>query len=151
MDSKIGQTQLNYSCTTGVASVNIYTGRLLFEHQDLSIGVGDYQIGVSHIYNSHIASNSYFGRGWKLNIEHILIKNYDKDEYEYTDSYGYRHIFKWYDADIEGRNKYYDTSGLGLLLTEYTDKNIITDEVENQMIFNLENRLEKIISNLKIT
>jgi len=64
-DSKLGQTQLSYSCRAGQASINLFTGRLLFEHPDISIGNNSYKIEVSHIFNSQLELpndiNTYMG------------------------------------------------------------------------------------------
>ncbi|QVK16927.1 hypothetical protein KHQ81_08440 [Mycoplasmatota bacterium] len=131
--SKINQSQLKYSCTAGGAAVNLYTGRLLFEHPDITMGSNGYEIGVSHIYNSQIELpsniNTCMGNGWKLDIQQYIFKD-ENDNYVYLDGAGYQHVFEKLQGD-----QYYDTTGLGLILTVNSSNKVITDEQGNQMKF----------------
>ena len=52
--------------------INLATGRLIYEHTDLSVGGGSYAIGVSHIYNSTLTDSNGYGVGWRLNIDQKL-------------------------------------------------------------------------------
>ena len=140
--SKINQTELSYSCGAGAASVNLYTGRLLYEHFDGSIGRDSYQIDLSHLYNSYMSLPSYIstnmGKRWKLNVQQYLYQ--EDSKYIYIDASGRSHSFEAY-----AFNKYYDTSGLGLLLSTENGQTIITDNYDNKMYFN-NHRLQKTVS-----
>ena len=135
--SKPNQKDLAYSCSAGEASVNLYTGRMLFEHHDLSIGANSFNISFSHIYNSQpelpSSINTHMGDGWKLSIQQYLIKN-SETEYIYYDSHGYKNKFKRYRFDeiilpfpnhtyvpdtnlYDRKSSFYDSSGSGLRLT----------------------------------
>ena len=141
--SKINQTELSYSCGAGEAKVNLFTGRLLFAHPDISMGIKSHQIELTHIYNSQLELpshlNSFTGNGWKLNVQQYLFL--DRETYVYIDGLGYRHEF----ASLNDSDKYYDTTGLGLTLSVGTDTNEIKDESGNTMIFE-DDRLIKSIS-----
>ena len=152
--SKLNQTELKYSCGAGDASVNLFTKRLLFEHQDMSIGANSYQIGVSHVYNSDFDENvdlrygleessyfkTYMGKGFKLNVQQYVFAI--DDHYVYIDGAGYRHTF----VALGDGQSYYDTSGLGLMLTFENDQKVISDEAGNKMYFDATGRLEKTVS-----
>lgn len=129
-NSKMNQSELTYSCGASVAKVNLYTGRLLLEHQDVVIGKNSYEISLSHVYNSHMTLpvNSYIGDKWKLNVQQYVYKN--NDDYIYVDSSGVNHYFKVYDI-----NKYYDASGNGLILNVNNNLCIICDESDNKLYF----------------
>ena len=115
-NSKINQTELDYSCDAGQAKVNIFNGRLFFENLDTSIGQKSFLLSVSHIYNSHLELpnnyDSYFGKNWKLNVEQYLYK--ENNIYHYIDSGGMNIEF----SPIS-QTEFYDTSGIGLELVEY--------------------------------
>ena len=78
-NSKINQTELDYSSKSGVAKVNLYTGRLIYAYDEASIGLESYEVSLSHIYNSKLelpsGIDTYLGNKWKLNIhnQHLLI------------------------------------------------------------------------------
>lgn len=141
-NSKINQSELNYSCSAGEASVNLFTGRLRFIHPDISIGISNFQVSVAHIYNSMIelptSLNTSMGKGWKLNIQQYLF--YENNKYIYIDSLGYRHEFAWLSD-----SKYYDTTGLGLTLQTNLDNEVISDENGNLLFFENE-KIIKMVS-----
>ena len=150
-NSKINQTQLDYGCGAGKASINLFTQRLLFEHQDLSVGVNNYQIEVSHLYNSYFDEvvslgneeehlNTNMGKGFKLNVQQYLFEKEGK--YLYVDSMGYRHSF----VELGDGVRYYDTDGLGLLLQVENGEKVVGDGSGNKMYFDAEGRLIKTIS-----
>ena len=142
-NSKINQTELNYSCTAGSSKVNIFTGRLLFEFLNLSIGCGAENITVSHIYNSlfklpaHLDTN--MSSNWKLNVQQYLYKNED-DTFTYIDGSGRQHLFV-----LLENNVYYDTSGLGYELEETVVSGWwrIKDLKQNKLTFK-DNKIYKI-------
>ena len=74
--SKINQTELSYKSSCGNAKVNIFTGRVLFEHLDASIGIKTYNLTISHVFNSHFSLpydiNTYMWNKWKLNIQQYV-------------------------------------------------------------------------------
>ncbi|MBQ8293432.1 MAG: hypothetical protein IJX78_06525 [Bacilli bacterium] len=132
--SKVNQTELSYSCTSANASVNLYTGRLLVENLDFSIGVGEYNVGISNIYNSNFSLPSslqtYMGNKWKLNLQQYLYTTDEGKTYIYIDELGMKHNFEKLDD-----NKYYDTSGLGLTLKLGEEENTISDLAGNKLEF----------------
>jgi len=140
--SKINQTELSYSCGAGNAKVNLYTGRLFFEHPEISIGLKTYNLTLSHIYNSQLelptGINTYMGKQWKLNVQQYLYQ--EGLDYYYIDGGGQCITFK----QLTG-NMYYDTSGLGLKLYLYSNYSEIQDTSGGKMIFE-NNRLVKTIS-----
>ena len=71
-NSKINQTELDYSCGIGNAKLNLYNGRLLYEFPCLAMGASSFQIGSTLIYNNNYLNSDYNGRkigignGWKI-------------------------------------------------------------------------------------
>ncbi len=61
-NSKINQTQLDFSSGLGLANLNLKTGRLLFECPGLTIGANSFQIATSLIYNSHYKKTDFDGK-----------------------------------------------------------------------------------------
>ncbi|MCL2556828.1 MAG: hypothetical protein FWE03_07450 [Firmicutes bacterium] len=131
-NSRINQSQLNYNCGAGEASVNLRTGRMLFDHPIMSVGSNSFQMGVSLVYNSQgIGMPTGFDTGlgnWKLNIQQYVFPyttnlNYPEfqaNDYVYVDGSGYKYRFVWYKQMTEhGRVKqfYYDAGGSGLKFT----------------------------------
>ncbi len=146
VDSSVnGQAELNYNCDAGEAGVNLFTGRLAFEHFDASIGVNDYQLSCSHIYNSQFdeqtsleynATNylhykTGMGKGFKLSIQQYLIWDNENKRYIYTDGAGYRHSF----VSLGDGERYYDTTGTDLLLKADGNGYVIYDVAGNKMYF----------------
>ena len=134
-NSKLNQTELSYESSAGTAKVNLVTGRLLYEHFDASVGLNDYNLSVSHIYNSHLGYNNKIsnstGENWKLDIQQYLYYNDDEtDTYTYIDAKGMEHTFE----HLSG-SEYYDTSGMGLILNVQNSEKKITDLTGNEMYF----------------
>ena len=130
MENRINQPELSYSCGSGEAKVNLATGRLIFSYLDQSIGIDNYKIGLTHIYNSQMPTsiNTFIGTNWKLNIQHYLYL--ENGKYIYIDGVGNKHEFL-----LLNGNKYYDSSGLGLTLTIEAGTFKITDGAGNIMEF----------------
>lgn len=145
--SKINQTELKYNSTAGLASVNLFNHRLMFEHMDGTLGVNDYQIDVTHIYNSlfnetenlvvgNVPIKTGMGKGFKLNVQQYLLKK--DSQYIYIDSAGLRHYF----ISLESSG-YYDNSGLGLILQNEDVYDVITDNCGSKLYFDRDGRLIK--------
>jgi len=151
-NSKIWQEELRYSCGIGVASVNVFTGRLLFEHNGIQMGDGNFETNINQIYNSHShpillgeinsPTNNFApmsGRRWKQNVQQFLFRHITGEWY-YIDANGMTHYFR-----SLGDGRFFDTSGLGLILdpTVHTvgtghaafRVRTITDESGNRMHF----------------
>ena len=115
-NSKINQTELLYNSSCGKSKVNLYTGRVLFEHFDAEIGINTYNVSVSHLYNSQLELpnniNTFMGKKWKLNVQQYVYNREDK--YFYIDSSGLTITFEFLVDNI-----YYDNSGLGLRMYIY--------------------------------
>ncbi len=123
-------------------SINLYTGRLLYEYYDLSMGINSYQINLSHVYNSKLelpsGLDTHMSKNWKLNVQEYLYST--SDGYYYVDSYGRSIKFKQYSVST-----YFDIHGLGLILTIGTTENIISDLKGNKKYFQ-NNKLVQIVS-----
>ena len=149
--SKKNQTELKYECGAGAASVNLFNQRLLFEHPDVSIGINTYEISVSHVYNSlfdgminlggvKVSLQTYMGKGFKLNVQQYVV-SYGK-KFFYLDGVGGVHEFEL----LNDGTSYYDTNGLGLILTLETGRKVISDDFGNKMIFDSTGRLSRTLS-----
>ncbi|MCL2861029.1 MAG: DUF6531 domain-containing protein, partial [Firmicutes bacterium] len=144
-NSKIWQQELTYSCGAGAARVNLFTGRLLFEHHDFTMGAGNFQVDLSHVYNSHsptgnLCGNRFatqMGQRWKLNIQQYIYQH--GGNWRYVDANGMEHEF----APL-GDGRFYDTSGLGLILDPQTaSARTIVDELGNILTFDASGRLTR--------
>jgi len=143
--SKINHQNQSYNIGKGQASVNLVTGRLLFEYPLLSIGSNNFQISTVLSYSSQYLPSDFggkkigLGNGWKLNFHQYLIPYYtsyniegfEAGDYIYIDSNWCIHRFKLYTT-----GKYYDTSGTGLRLTISGTSKIIKDQSNNLYEFN---------------
>ncbi|MCL2522179.1 MAG: hypothetical protein FWE36_04890 [Erysipelotrichales bacterium] len=157
MQEKINHARVNNGINNARVSTNVATGRILTEVPASGIGSGSFRVDVSHIYNQGLSSRATttFRGLWKLNIEQFLIRrNFSvrvEEEFEYVDEKGFSHIFV-YLTHSGNTFRYYDTSGLNLILTttgpnhSLADGFVITDENENQLIFNVNGRLIESIS-----
>lgn len=132
----------------GIGTVNLFTGKLNFVHNDIVEPDGNLPFTLSHIYRSELTTTSddnTFGKGWRLSalqtIESTMI-NTTLDTV-YIDSLGRRHYFTDFYRDASGNEIYYDTAGLGLMYSQY--KNEITDEKGNKLTFE-NGKLKKIIT-----
>ncbi len=127
---------LSYSCGSINAVTNLKTGELKCEIQDISFGSGPMAVSFSHIYSSRMSSraggdvifitkdgeavHTYMGKGFKLNHQQYLfpaaagVGEYgDEIKYYYIDGAGAVHHI------VQNGTLLYDTSGLGLTLTDY--------------------------------
>ncbi|MGN0782063.1 MAG: substrate-binding domain-containing protein, partial [Christensenellales bacterium] len=138
------QTELKFDCGAGGASLNLFTGRLLFEHEDASIGANSFGLSVNHVYNSCFDeqyalkygenADDYFrtgmGKGFKLDIQQYLVD--DGGSKVYIDGSGMRHKF----VPLDGSDGiFYDVDGMGLVLSEENGELAISDNAGNKMFF----------------
>ena len=137
-----GQAELKYACGAGDARVNLFYGRLAFEHFDVGIGANSYTVGCSHIFNSLFDEKkalkygdahykTHMGKGFRLSVQQYLIYDSEADRYRYFDGAGYRHSF----VALGDGNRYYDTSGSDLLLKHDGNCELIYDTAGNQLYF----------------
>ena len=133
-NARINQSKLSYPCGAGEGYVNISSGTPEFlTATGISIGANDYCIDAELIYRGQgfdlpNSLESSVGADWKLTLQEYL---FEKDgRYIYLDGKGDQHVFEFLE---EG--KYYDTSGLGLILTLGTEEHVISDQFENKMYF----------------
>lgn len=126
--------------------VNLAKGRIVYESADLSIGGGNYQIAISHYYNSLQSEEwNYCGKGWKLNIGQ-RVKKLDSDTYAYFDAIGDAYTFVLFDST---NSRYYNSADAGQVLTVSSDGTIcISDDVGKKMYFDAAGRLDRIVSEL---
>ncbi len=164
--SKVNQSQQSFNCGLGQASVNIFNGRLLFEHRLITLGSNSFQMSTSLVYNSHYKSTDFggrkigFGNGWKLNIQQYLfpyLTSYNLDgftygDYIYIDSNWFIHRFVKYKSSStygDDRNAYYDASGTGLklLIGKKVDAEIF-DTNNNTYYFNASGQITGVVSGI---
>ncbi|MCL2522932.1 MAG: hypothetical protein FWE36_08755, partial [Erysipelotrichales bacterium] len=157
MQEKINHTRVSNGIRNASVSTNVVTGRIKAEVPAAGIGSGSFRVNIRHLYNQGLSSRATttFRGLWKLNIEQFLIRrNFTvriQEEFEYIDENGFSHIFV-YLTHSGNTFRYYDTSGLNLILTttgpnhSLADGFVITDEQENQLIFNINGRLIESIS-----
>ena len=74
---KSSSHQKNGARKAGNSSVDLYAGRLLFEHNDVSFFSNVLPLNVSHEYNSDYYNedadpNMRLGYGWRLNVQQIV-------------------------------------------------------------------------------
>ena len=148
--SHINHSKLHFSCDAGAADVNVFTGRLLFEGEDISIGANSYALDITHIYDSAAINSgeNVFGCGWKLNIGQSLSSKYENGQrtYFYKDAYGYEHEFVLLE-EASGEIRYYDTTGLGLIL--HVGNHIYIEDAQGgRMVFELHNGEYKLARNI---
>ena len=127
--------------TAGTASVNDYTGNLVFSRTDCSSSGLRMPVSVERVYNGYMAGVSYpatkphVGHGWKLNIQQTVSKtSLDKFPYVYEDGDGTQHYF--YKKTANGKTQYLDEDGLKLELQTTSSGYIIKDEKDNVLTFN---------------
>ncbi len=121
--------------TEGIdTSVDLQSGQIMLGVGDISNGEGISTMSISHIYNGEVTSDTVYGNihthmgvGFKLNIQQYLIQK--DNEYIYLDAEGGKHRIE------ENHGVYYDTSGLGLIMTEEGSRRILTDSQGNQLVF----------------
>ncbi len=156
--SRIGQTELSYQCGVGEAKVNVYTGRLSLIHPDINIGAGNFEIGISHIYNSSWSTkfDNVMGNGWKLNLQQYCypyddndeerLLGYEKGDYVYIDAEGYKHRFVIY-KEKDGVAYYYDDAKNNLILKKISESELeISDPTGSTLCFNKDGQLYSIVS-----
>ena len=126
--------------------INLSTGRLMYEQAEISVGGGNYAIGISHIYNSKQNGNvAYCGMGWKLNVYQRLISKSD-GTYKYIDGSGGVNTFVLFDS---ANARYYNTIDAGQVLTVATDGSaVIQDGAGNKTNFNANGYISSVISAL---
>ena len=163
--SKINQTELDFNCGIGIAKLNIYTGRLLYECPSLLIGANSFQIGSSLIYNNNYSNLDFngkklgIGNGWKINLQQHLfpyknsyaLEGFSEidEDYVYIDSAWGVHKFKKYKSSngYDYRSVYYDESGTGLRLSLGKDTYPeIYDGNNNIIRFNENGNISEVIS-----
>ncbi|MCL2654621.1 MAG: DNRLRE domain-containing protein [Coriobacteriia bacterium] len=139
----------------GTASVNDYTGNLVFEHADAATTGLRMPVALSSVYNSDI-SDGYrpggasgeirHGRGWKLSlicrVQTTAAVGFAGDTtvypYVYTDADGTLHYFR------KDGTKITDEDGLNLELAKLTSGYSITDKKGGVMTFDADGYLTQI-------
>ncbi len=144
-DDIVNKPVIKKDMPIGEAILNLTNGYFRFASLDTSEGSGSFNLSISHIYNSklnydYVNTNirTYMGEGMKLNVqEYLLDKN---GKYIYIDAVGNAVLFD------QNNNIYYDTLGLGLLLTRGENDYIITDKENNKSVFNINGYIIKKIT-----
>jgi len=148
--------------SAGTASVNDYTGNLVYELPILSSNSEIAPLTLTGIFNNYCANEKYvtgknysarttIGRGFRLNIQQTVLpsslyglsgdaaKNYP---YVYTDGDGTEHYMK--KETENNKTVYKDEDGLGIKLSLEPDKTAtyqITDKAGNDYYFNIKGNL----------
>jgi RHS repeat-associated protein len=144
--------ELPFECSSGVGSVNTYSGRFCFNHKDVTVGAGSYVLGVAHNYNSHLFHDCHryaldqlhMGRNWKLDIQQYIIV--ESGKLVYVDAAG-----NFNDFVFVGDDQYLDALGSGskIKYQEYDiDRYVLSDASGNELRFNSDGRLTKIVSGI---
>ena len=121
--------------------INLANGRFIFEHNDLSIGGGNFSISISHIYNYNPTNYYSCGKSFKLNIQEKLIKINDSI-YNIVDSIGDSNIFILLDS---ASSRYYNPLDPTKILTvPITGCPYIADGLGNKTYFNNRGHLNMI-------
>ena len=127
--------------SAGTASVNDYSGNLVFSRTDCATTGLRMPVSIEHVYNGYMAKTTYkttkpyVGHGWKLNIQQTVAKtSLDKFPYVYEDGDGTQHYF--YKKTANGKTQYLDEDGLKLELKISSSGYTITDEKDNVLTFN---------------
>lgn len=137
-DSKINHSELDYSCSAGNAKVNLFNGRLIFNHFNSHTNTDNFKISIEHIYNSKLQNDETFiGNNWKLNLQQFLYKK--EDNYLFVDDVGIVHTFK-----PCGSNTYYDSDGLGFLIYDRNDELVLEDQANNKYYFENNRMIKKV-------
>ncbi len=162
-NSRVNQTNKSFDCGLGKARVNLFNGRLLFTYPLCSIGMNNFQIKTSLIYNSHYKTSDFNGRkiglgnGWKLDIEQHLfpyqtiynIDGFASGDYVLIDSNWMVHRFVKYKTNNEYGDHYYDVSGSGLkLLVKKNENPKVYDDKNNIYCFDENGRMVSAISSV---
>lgn len=128
------------SFSGGKSYINTYNGNLtLLYHLIRTVGKRGSVI-LNLIYNSNDAvvnNNTYFGYGYKLNLEQF-IEIIDNDKIMYTDDSGAIHYLNkgsnGYNLNLDA-NTFYDEDGLNIKVTNENQKFIMYDEYNNRKEF----------------
>ena len=115
--------QKNNLKRAGSSAVDLFTGRLLFEHTDFEFMSESMPMNIAHIYNSdycseEVNSGMKLGSGWRLNfqqyIEAPVFSGYerqpDRTAYLYTDGCGVQHDIRCRYYKIKNGETQYDSS-----------------------------------------
>lgn len=165
----------------GSASVNDYTGNLVYQIPLTSTVSERMPVSLSLIYNSYDAGDKYTcgkdgsfkttpGKGWRLNIQETILpsseyglsgKNAERYPYVYTDGDGTEHYIQKVTKKDKNDNEvttYEDEDGLGLTFEKITDGTAtykLKDKMDNVRLFNSKGNLFKIsdanLNNILIT
>lgn len=133
----------------GTASVNDYSGNLVFTNADTSTSGLIMPATIERVYNGYMANQlykdvkPYIGRGWKLNIQQtVRTTNIDKFPYVYEDGDGTNHYFYQ-----KSSSECIDEDGLGLKIVKTSSGYTISDDDGNKMFFNSKGNLLKTSDN----
>lgn len=122
--------------TDGKALINTHTGNLLTVFDIGNTVGGTMPASISLIYNTNdvvLENETFFGKGYRLNLEQIVEKV--DDALQYLDEDGTIHFFYKKESDREESNVYYDEEGLNLKIVDL-DTNLKMIDVNNtEMIF----------------
>ena len=107
----------------GSSAVDLYAGRLLFEHKDFEFMSESMPMNIAHVYNSdyrseEVSGSMKLGKGWRLNFQQCMeameFSGYSQDSehtaYVYTDGCGVQHeaVRRYY--EIKSGDTQYDSS-----------------------------------------
>ena len=133
----------------GTGYVNLYTGNLVWVHEDMGFGGNRMPVSIRHIYNANDAAVNYYGLGfgWRTNYHQKVYQwSINSNYYVWEDSDGTRHYFLW-DPQT---NTYKDEDGLELTLTAKTSTYgayEISDKLGNISYFDANGRLVRMQNN----
>ncbi|MBQ8306055.1 MAG: DNRLRE domain-containing protein, partial [Blautia sp.] len=132
----------------GTVHVNDCTGNLILVHDTASLGGSRLPLALSHIYNSNDRKkDTGYGYGWRLSYQQTLegeLTIGGTKYYKHTDADGAAHYFSkvnnvWKDETDPETTLTVNSSG--------TDRYVIKDHENNQLVFDASKRLIKIRDN----
>ena len=153
-----GSFQKNDVRRAGSSAVDLYAGRLLFEHKDFEFMSENMPMNISHVYNSDYRSEEVnnsmkLGSGWRLNfqqcIEAMEFSDYASESgnvsFVYTDGCGVQHevVHRYYETksgdtqyDSTGRKyKQYIEEPTSASAFDYTTKEGLRFEPSNMYLY----------------
>ncbi len=140
----------------GAGSVNLFTGNLVFVHDDITANGEILPLTVSHVYNTHQAakqfnnsddiytanySNMSVGYGFKLSVQETVVEkklgSNNKTWYVYNDADGTELYF----YNFDGGTKYISEDGYDLTIVKNQDGSYtMSDKVGNTKKFDSKGR-----------
>ena len=147
--SKVNQQNFEFELKGLKAYVNSVTGRLSVNFFDIENGMGNFNIGVNHVYNSHFEANEFNGNcdcvkgKWNLSCNMRIFKynsnmnldSFTSNDYVLVDSNLYIHKFVLFKEIEDTNEKYYYASSNSSILKVCANYIDLIDQNDNIIRF----------------